>query len=129
MQLGGLIQCSLDKMDNESFYSIDRLVEFGMGMAMAQQMVKVMNETMQTMYVPGAPNTISAPQALSIYVGIDGKPIGPLNESEFTKMVSDKKVTCSTLVWMPGMIGWKPVDQVPDALRIIALAPPPIPIR
>ena len=129
MQLGGLIQCSQDKMDNESFYSIDRLVEFVMGMAMAQQMVKVMNETMQAMYVPGAPNTISAPQALSIYVGIDGKPIGPLNESEFTKMVSDKKVTCSTLVWMPGMIGWKPIDQVPDALRIIALAPPPIPIR
>ena len=116
-------------MNDNSFYSINRLIEFGMGMAMAQQMVKVMNETMQTMYVPGAPNTISAPQALSIYVGIDGKPIGPLNGSEFTKMVSEHKVTCSTLVWMPGMIEWKPVDQVPDALRIIALAPPPIPIN
>lgn len=129
MQLGGLIQCSLDKMDNESFYSIDRLVEFGMGMAMAQQMVGMMNQTMRQMYVPGCIQSMPAAQALSIYVGIDGKPIGPLNESEFTKMVSDKKVTCSTLVWMPGMIGWKPIDQVPDALRIIALAPPPIPIR
>ena len=116
-------------MNDNSFYSIDRLVEFGMGMAMAQQMVRVMNETMQTMYVPGASNTISAPQSLTIYVGIEGKPLGPLNESEFTKMVSEKKVTCSTLVWMPGMTGWKPVDQVPDALRIIAIAPPPIPIN
>lgn len=125
---GGLIQSLQDKMDNRDFFSIDRLVEFGMGLAMAQQMVSVMNETMKTMYVPGAPNTIPAPQALSIYVAIDGKPVGPLNETEFIKMVSDKKVSCSTLVWMPGMMGWKPVDQVPDVLRIIALAPPPIPI-
>ena len=122
---GGLIQSLQDKMDNRDFFSIDRLVEFGMGLAMAQQMVSVMNKTM---YVPGAPNTIPAPQALSIYVAIDGKPVGPLNETEFIKMVSDKKVSCSTLVWMPGMMGWKPVDQVSDVLRIIALAPPPIPI-
>lgn len=114
-------------MNDNSFYSIDRLVEFGMGMAMAQQMVRVMNETMQTMYVPGSPNTIPAQKSLTIYVGIEGTPVGPLNESEFTKMVSEKKVTCSTLVWMPGMTGWKTVDQVPEALRIIALTPPPIP--
>lgn len=129
MPHGGLIQFLLDKMDNGNFYSIDRLVEFGMGMAMAQQMIRVMNETMQTMYVPGSPNNLPIPQVFTIYVGIDGKPIGPLNESEFTKMVSEKKVTCSTLVWMPGMTGWKPIDQVPAALRIIALVPPPIPIN
>ena len=116
-------------MDNGNFYSIDRLVEFGMGMAMAQQMVRVMNETMQTMYVPGSPNNIPVPQVFTIYVGIEGKPIGPLSESEFTKMVSEKKVTCSTLVWMPGMTGWKPVEQVPAALRVIALLPPPIPLN
>ena len=114
-------------MNDNSFFSIDRLVEFGMGMAMAQQMVRVMNETMQTMYVPGAPNTISAPQSLTIYVVIEGKPIGPLNESDFTKMVSEKKVTCSTLVWMPGMTGWKPLEETPSVLKIIALTPPPIP--
>lgn len=111
-------------MNDNSFYSIDRLIEFGMGMAMAQQMVKVMNETMQTMYVPGAPNTISAPQSSTIYVGIEGKPLGPLNESEFAKMVSEKKVTCSTLVWTPGMTGWKPLEETPNVLKIIALTPP-----
>lgn len=115
-------------MNDNSFYSIDRLVEFGMGMAMAQQMVRVMNETMQTMYVPGAPNTISAPQPLTIYVGIDGTPLGPLSESEFVKMASEKKVTYSTLVWLPGMTGWKPIDQVLDILKLIALLPPPLPV-
>lgn len=114
-------------MNDNSFYSIDRLLEFGMDMAMAQQIIKVMNETLQTMYVPGAPNTISSPQSLTIYVGIDDKPIGPLNESEFTKMVSDRKVTCSTLVWMPGMTEWKPANQVSAIIKIIALLPPPLP--
>ena len=41
-------------MDENSFYSVDRLVEFGLGMAMAQQMVQMMNQTMQSMYVPGS---------------------------------------------------------------------------
>ena len=66
-------------MNDNSFYSIDRLVEFGMGMAMAQQMVKVMNETMQTMYVPGAPNTVSAPQPITLYGAISGQQIGPIS--------------------------------------------------
>ena len=127
MQLGGLIQCSLDKMDNESFYSIDRLVEFGMGMAMAQQMVKVMNETMQTMYVPGAPNTISAPQPITFYVAINGQQIGPISEREFTQLVIKKQVTKDTLAWMPGMLAWKPIEQIPAILKIIAVVPPPIP--
>lgn len=115
-------------MDNSSFYSIDRLVEFGMGMAMAQQMVKVMNETMQTMYIPGSPSTIPSQTPLSIYVGIDGQTVGPLTESDFSKLVTNKKVSCATLVWMPGMLGWKPVDQVPNILKIVAMAPPPLPI-
>ena len=38
-------------MDNQSFFSIDRLVEFGLGMGIAQQMVGMMNRYMQQMYV------------------------------------------------------------------------------
>ena len=39
-------------MTEDSFFSIDRLVEFGMGLTMAQQMIKMMNESMQNMYIP-----------------------------------------------------------------------------
>lgn len=114
-------------MNDNSFYSIDRLVEFGMGMAMAQQMVRVMNETMQTMYVPGAPNTISAPQPITFYVAINGRQVGPISESEFTQLVTTKQVTKDTLAWMPGMLAWKPIEQIPSILKVIAVAPPPIP--
>ena len=114
-------------MNDNSFYSIDRLVEFGMGMAMAQQMVKVMNETMQTMYVPGARNTVSAPQPITFYVAINGQQIGPISEREFTQLVIKKQVTKDTLAWMPGMLAWKPIEQIPAILKIIAVVPPPIP--
>ena len=132
MQLGGLIQCSQDKMDNESFYSIDRLVEFGMGMAMAQQMVKVMNETMQNqtmrqMYVPGSIQSMPAAQPVTFYVAINGRQVGPISESEFTQLVTTKQVTKDTLAWMPGMLAWKPIEQIPSILKVIAVAPPPIP--
>ncbi len=41
-------------MNDNNFFSVDRLVEFGMGMAMAQQMVNMMNQSMKQMYVPGS---------------------------------------------------------------------------
>lgn len=114
-------------MYDNNFYSIDKLIDFGMSMAMAQQMIRVMNESMQTMYVPGSPNNIAQPQTPPIYVAIDGKPAGPFTDRELATLVSEQKISKDTLVWIPGMIEWKPLEQVPAALKIIAIVPPPLP--
>ena len=114
-------------MNNESFYSIDRLVEFGMGMAMAQQMVGMMNQTMRQMYVPGSIQSMPAAQPVTFYVVLNGSPVGPISESEFTRLVTTKQVTKDTLAWIPGMLAWKPIEQIPSILKVIAVAPPPIP--
>lgn len=114
-------------MNNDSFFSIDRLVEFGMGMAMAQQMVEMMNRTMKQMYVPGSIQSMPATQPVTFYVAVGGRQIGPVSESEFTKMVTDRLVTKDTLAWMPGMLVWKPIEQIPAILKVIAVTPPPIP--
>lgn len=115
-------------MNNDSFFSMDRLVEFGLGMAMARQMVNVMNESMQNMYVPGSAQTIPQPQPVSnLYVALNGQAVGPLSASEFSHLVCEKKVTKDTLAWMPGQMGWKPIEQIPAILKIVAIAPPPIP--
>lgn len=114
-------------MDNNSFFSIDRLVEFGMGMAMAQQMVQMMNRTMMQMYVPGSVNTMPAVQSVTFYVAVNGQQIGPITESEFTQMVINKQITKDTLAWIPGMLAWKPIEQIPAILKVIAVTPPPIP--
>jgi hypothetical protein len=115
-------------MDDSNFFSIDRLVEFGMGMAMAQQMVKVMNQSMQSMYVPGSIQSMPEPVAQQqiYYVAIDGKPVGPLNDSELSQLISQKKVNKDSLSWVPGMSTWQPIEKVPAILKVIALTPPPL---
>ncbi len=111
-------------MDNNNFFSVDRLVEFGLGMAMAQQMVGMMNQTMQTMQLPGG---LQNQQAQNVfYVAIDGNAVGPLANNELSHLVLNHKVNKDTLAWMPGMPEWKPIEQVPEILKVIALTPPPL---
>ena len=114
-------------MNDQNFFSIDRLVEFGMSAAIAQQMVKSMNQNMQSMYIPGSIQSMPQPTPPAIYyVAIDGQQTGPLNEAELTKLIMQKQVSKDTLAWMPGMAAWQPIEQIPAILKIIALTPPPL---
>ena len=113
-------------MDNSSFFSIDRLIEFGLGMGIARQMVGMMNQSMQSMYVPGSIQSMPTSIAQTYFVAINGQQVGPLNDSERSQLISQKKVTKDTLAWMPGMTGWKPIEQVPAILKLVALTPPPL---
>ena len=112
-------------MSEQSFYSMDRLMEFGMGMAMAQQMTQMMNETMANVRVPGAQNPMARQSPERVYyVALEGKQAGPFSETEVARLIADKKVTKETQVWHPGLPAWKTVEQVPEVLRLVALAPP-----
>lgn len=114
-------------MDNNDFFSLDRLLEFGLGMGMAQQMINMMNQTMKSMYIPGSIQSMpQQPLASIYYVAIDGQQTGPLRESELMELIRDKKVSKDTLAWMPGMATWLPIENVPAILKLIALTPPPL---
>lgn len=113
-------------MDNIDFFSLDRLLEFGLGMGMAQQMINIMNQSMKTMYVPGSIQSMPQPMANIYYVAVDGHQTGPLRESELMELINDKKVNKDSLAWMPGMATWLPIEQVPAILKLIALTPPPL---
>ena len=88
-------------MDDNSFYSIDRLVEFGMGMAVAQQMTQSMNQTMKNMYVPGAMNPMQTPAettfyAVTMYYGAAG--IQKIRPTLFSALLADfTAIVCSVL--------------------------------
>lgn len=114
-------------MDDQSCFYIDRLVDFGLGMGMANQMVGMMNQYMRTMDIPGSIQQLQRTVSPIYYVAIDGRPIGPLNDGEIATLIAQKKVTKDTLAWMPGMMGWQPIEKVPAILKIVALAPPPLP--
>ncbi len=122
-------------MDNNYFFSIDRLVEFGMSMAVAQQMVNMMNQSMQNMYIPGTMNPIPQPQPSQkaalpqplpdiFYVIIDGNSVGPLSETEIMKLIASKQITKDTYVWKPGMTKWETIEHSPEVLKLVLLAPP-----
>lgn len=114
-------------MDDQSCYYIDRLVDFGLGMGVANQMVGMMNQYVRTMDIPGSIQQLQRTVAPIYYVAIDRQPIGPLNDGEMASLIAQRKVTKDTLAWMPGMMGWQPIEKVPAILKIVALAPPPLP--
>lgn len=110
-------------MHNEDFFSIDRLVEFGIGFNVANQMIKMMNESLHNMTVPGADNAFKG-QPTMYYAIIDGQQSGPYSECELIRLISDKKIDKSTFMWKPGMTSWKQVQELPDVLKLVALMPP-----
>ena len=112
-------------MDDNSFFSIDRLVEFGMGMAVAQQMVKTMNESMTNMHIPGAMNSIKKLKEKFFYAMIEGNQAGPFSEQELARLIAEKKVSKETYIWMPSLPNWKMAEQIPEVLKLVALTPPP----
>lgn len=115
-------------MTNDNFFSVDKLVEFGLGMAVAQQMVNSMNHAMQNTYIPGAQNPMQQNRIpISFFAVIDGQRAGPFSESELSRFVSEGKINKTTLLWRAGMSNWAAAESMPDFLRIIALSPPPLP--
>ena len=113
-------------MSDNNFYSSDRLVEFGMSIAIAQQMVKSMNEIMTNMHVPGVMNSMGPKiqQEMLFYIMLEGNQAGPFSETELARLIAEKKVVKETYIWMPGMKDWQLAEKIPAVLRLVALAPP-----
>jgi len=120
----------------QNFYSTDRLVEFGMSIAIAQQMVKSMNEMMATTKVPDPRMHTVLPQKPGqilpvlperiYYAVFEGKQAGPFSETEIARLIADKKITKESLLWHPGLDAWKTAENIPEILRLVALTPPSI---
>ena len=115
--------------DEGSFFSMDRLIGFGLSMGVAQQMVNTMNHAMSGMHVPGAGNAMRKTQIPEpvYYAVLDGKQVGPFTECEIARLINDKKLFKETYVWHTGLREWKTAENVPAILRLVALAPPPLP--
>ena len=112
-------------MNNYSFFSIDRLVEFGMSLTIAQQMVKTMNDTMTTMHIPGTMNPMQQVPPVSYHVMLENQQVGPISEQELSRLISERKISKETYIWKIGMLNWEVAEKLPEVLKLVALAPPP----
>ena len=105
-------------MDN-SFSTIDRLVEFGMSMAVAQQMINTMNHCIGNMAVPGVsaqPATIAKPD---YYIVKDGQQAGPYKESDLECLADNGTVSAETLVWRAGLTGWTAARNIGEIGKLL----------
>lgn len=113
-------------MEN-NFNSIDRLVEFGLGISVAQQMVNTMNYAMSNMNVPGVGTTATPQMTQSqqgqngFYVVVDGAQAGPFNEQELNTIVANGKLTPEALVWRRGLTGWTFARNVSEINKLFLL--------
>lgn len=122
-------------MDENNFFSLDKLVEFGMGVAVATQMAASMNSTLGQTLVPGVQNQMQGKDGYGIekppqlfYVAMDGKATGPFALSELSNLVKLKRLTNETYVWRAGMAEWDLAQNIPEILGVVALTPPPVPV-
>ncbi len=112
-------------MDNiNSFSTIDHLVEFGMGIAVAQQMVNTMNHCISNMQIPGAGNALGQGASSPKYhVLVNNAVAGAFTEEELSTLARAKSLTPDTMVWRPGMTGWMQAKNVPEVQKIILMNP------
>lgn len=111
-------------MTDEFFFSVDRLVEFGLSLTIAQQMIKSMNDSMSNMHIPGSMNSIKSEQSAFYYAIIDGNQTGPFSSVELFRLINQKKIVKETYLWKPGLSNWEIAQNLPEVLKLVAMTPP-----
>lgn len=110
--------------DNNSFSTIDRLVEFGMGLAVAQQMVNTMNHCIGNMQVAGTGNALGQATSLvnkSYYLIVNNAVAGPFSEKELYVLAKSHTLKSESLLWCTGMSGWTFARNIPEVMKIVLL--------
>ncbi len=107
------------------FSTIDRLMEFGLGMGIAQQMINTMNQSFNNMPVAGVDSNVKMPRALEnagFYAVIDNNQAGPFTEDELKIAVAKRLITLDTLMWNSGMTGWRQAKYIPSVYKMIIMS-------
>lgn len=106
---------------NNDFTSIEKLMELGFSLSIAQQMVATMNHAMGNMTVPGVSVTLPAVNPIGYYAVVNGAQVGPMNETELSTLIANGTASEETLIWHSGMTGWKYAKDIPAVYKLILL--------
>lgn len=121
------------------FSSLDKLMEFGLGLGIATQMMNTMNTVISRTAVPGVginPGISFQPEKIgnnpdridpcrntgdNFYVVYDEKLAGPLSVADMEKLIKNKKIENKTLCWRPGLNSWKFAEDIPQVNKLLLL--------
>lgn len=98
-----------------NFDSLERLLEFGMSMAVAQQMVQTMNIAMQKVTIPQFNQlNVQLPLNKDYYIVINDVVQGPFSENQIREYITKNIVTVNTLIWFQGLPSWFHASQISE---------------
>ena len=95
----------------------DKVVEFGMGLAVCQQIPQMMNTASAAANHPAPP---PIPKATAYFLAIDGKQYGPFTVDQLRAFVPTGQINGETLVWCQGMSAWTPASTRGDIAPIFS---------
>lgn len=109
----------------------------GMGMAMGQQIGRQgpwgAAPQADAMALPGAttPPPLPAPKSVETvwHIARGDQSEGPYGRGHLGRLAASGQFARDTLVWSPGMDGWREADEVAELAQLFTIAPPPPPVR
>lgn len=115
-------------MQND-FSSLDKLVEFGLGVGVATQMMNTMNKVIAQTAVPGvginpgvtAANNPMTKNEKSYYVLVNENIAGPFTDSEMTVLIIKGILNKDTFVWETSSPSWNKAESIPEVNKLILL--------
>jgi membrane protease subunit (stomatin/prohibitin family) len=106
-------------------------LDFGVGIAMGQQLMSAMQPTAQPIAQPTAPATAQPmaappppPPAIQWHLSREGQNFGPFPLNQLLQ----NGLTAQTYVWRSGMANWLRAAEVPEVAALLAAVPPPPPV-
>lgn len=116
------------------FSSLDKLIEFGLGLGIATQMMNTMNNMISKTAYPGVginPGVSIKPEKINneifkndsygYYVVYDERIAGPLTEEEICKLIRKGKINNMTFCWKPSQYSWKLAQDIPEINKELLL--------
>lgn len=97
-------------------------MEFGMSMAIAQQMMQTMNHAlnnMQSLHISNS--SMPLPSQKMYYALVNDIPQGPFTETEITNYIVNKSINEDTLIWNKELPGWMAAKQVPEVNKLFLI--------
>jgi membrane protease subunit (stomatin/prohibitin family) len=118
---------ALGRGDSAAGGAMGAAIGAGMGMGMGAQMAPAgpwgAQPAPQAVQPPPPPP--AAEQAW--HIAENGETKGPYGRAHLARLATEGGFSRDTLVWTPGLDGWKPAGEIADLARIFTVMPPPPP--
>lgn len=102
---------------------LEEMMKLGIGMSVIRQMPNMMESCMPQL---SKPQTATPPPLqkndMMTYIAVNGRQVGPLNDSELKTLIANGILTDDTLVWTPQLTQWTPARNVPHIQKLVLLS-------